>query len=150
MLGYIRFRVSSEEDARDILQETMLAAWQGIDSFGEESQFRTWLFGIINHKINDHYRRLYRHPVESLEELLEKQDDNLPYSDGVADAISEKIDAENALKFLNEGERQLVYLIFTAQLTYPEVSKLTGIPVGTIKSRMASIRSKLKIFLKNP
>lgn len=147
VLGYIRLRVPSEEDAKDILQETMLAAWQGITGFGEESQFRTWLFGIVNHKISDHYRRLYRHPVESLEELLEKQDNNIRYSDGEADTVSERIDAENALRCLNEGERQLVYLIFSAGLTYPEVSELTGIPVGTVKSRMWAIRSKLKKYL---
>jgi RNA polymerase sigma-70 factor (ECF subfamily) len=45
---------------------------------------------------------------------------------------------------LKPQEKELIFLIFTAQLSYIEVEAITKIPLGTIKSRMASIKSKLK------
>jgi RNA polymerase sigma-70 factor, ECF subfamily len=48
------------EQARDMVQETMLAAWKGWASFGGRSAVRTWLVGILKHKITDHIRQQIR------------------------------------------------------------------------------------------
>lgn len=62
----------------------------------------------------------------------------------MAAGISERLDAAKAISSLGAGERELVYLIFEAGLTYAQVSEATGLPVGTIKSRMSALRAKLK------
>jgi RNA polymerase sigma-70 factor (TIGR02943 family) len=50
-------RLSGDTElARDMVQETLLAAWKGRESFGGRSAVRTWLVGILKHKITDHIR----------------------------------------------------------------------------------------------
>lgn len=60
------FVVGHRETAEDIVQDTFLAAAVQADRFKAESAPKTWLFGILNHKIADHFRKQYRQPPEDL------------------------------------------------------------------------------------
>jgi RNA polymerase sigma-70 factor (TIGR02943 family) len=55
-------KTSSKETAEDLVQETFLAAYKGLDSFKEKSSPKTWLLSILNNKIIDHYRKNARTP----------------------------------------------------------------------------------------
>ncbi|MFQ5582298.1 MAG: sigma-70 family RNA polymerase sigma factor [Mariprofundaceae bacterium] len=57
---YAMARLRNEELASDMLQETLLAAWKGSKSFQGKSSVRTWLVGILKHKITDHIRKEIR------------------------------------------------------------------------------------------
>jgi RNA polymerase sigma-70 factor (ECF subfamily) len=57
---YAMFRVRDEFVAEDLVQETLLAALQGMDKFSGKSSERTWLTGILKHKIIDHFRKASR------------------------------------------------------------------------------------------
>jgi len=57
---YALFRLSDAETARDIVQETLIAAWKSRARFRGDSSPRTWLVGIMKHKIIDHIRREIR------------------------------------------------------------------------------------------
>jgi RNA polymerase sigma-70 factor (ECF subfamily) len=65
---YAMLRVRSEPLAEDMVQETLLAAWQSFGSFTGQSTVKTWLIGILKHKIIDHIRK-YRHETESLDDF---------------------------------------------------------------------------------
>lgn len=56
-------KVSDPELARDMVQDTFLAAAERIGSFKGDSTPKTWLFSILNHKIIDHYRNRVKQPV---------------------------------------------------------------------------------------
>lgn len=56
LYGYAMARVSHAETARDLVQETLIAAWKSRSGFRGESSARTWLVGILKHKIIDHVR----------------------------------------------------------------------------------------------
>lgn len=58
-------KVSNPELARDLVQDTFLAAAEKIDGFNWNSSPKTWLFSILNHKIVDHYRKKIRQPVKN-------------------------------------------------------------------------------------
>jgi len=60
---WAKFKLSDEELAKDMVQDTFLAAYQNISSFENKSEPKTWLFSILNHKIIDHYRKKLRNPV---------------------------------------------------------------------------------------
>ena len=66
---YALFRLSSDELARDMVQETLLAAWKARKNFRGDSSLRTWLVGIMKHKITDHVRKEIR--ARKLSDALE-------------------------------------------------------------------------------
>ena len=73
------FRTSSAEMAEDLVQEVLLAAWQCREKFSGEAQERTWLYGILEHKIQDYYRRNARTPkISNLE--VDDQDSDIEAS----------------------------------------------------------------------
>lgn len=53
-------KTSNKETAEDLVQETFLVALESFHKFKDESNPKTWLFAILNNKINDHYRTSYR------------------------------------------------------------------------------------------
>lgn len=54
------YKISDIESAKDIVQDTFLAASKNINSFEHKSNPKTWLFSIMNNKISDFYRKKYR------------------------------------------------------------------------------------------
>ena len=142
LFSYILFRVKISPDANDIIQETMLSIWQSIGSYKSQSSFKTWAFSIARRRITDYYRKNSKHtslPLTNYENVCATNDD--------FNAIIDRIYLNDALLHLNDAENELVYLIFQAQLSYSEISSVLGIPVGTVKSRMSSVKSKLKSLL---
>lgn len=64
---YALIRVRSEAAAEDLVQETLLAGLQSLERFSGKSTVRTWLMGILKHKIIDYYRK-HRREVASLDD----------------------------------------------------------------------------------
>jgi len=62
MLRRAIYKVSNEEDAQDLVQDTFMAASKGIANFQRKSSPKTWLFTILNNKITDYYRKNGRAP----------------------------------------------------------------------------------------
>jgi RNA polymerase sigma-70 factor (ECF subfamily) len=60
MYSWALHKTSSKETAEDLVQETFLASVLSFDKFKGESNPKTWLFSILNNKINDHYRDSYQ------------------------------------------------------------------------------------------
>jgi RNA polymerase sigma-70 factor (ECF subfamily) len=60
LFRYALVRVRDHSVAEELVQEALLAALQSYESFSGQSSERTWLIGILKHKIIDHYRRLSR------------------------------------------------------------------------------------------
>ncbi|MFZ2727209.1 MAG: sigma-70 family RNA polymerase sigma factor [Methylococcaceae bacterium] len=83
LLRYALLQLQDESIAEDVVQETLLTALQTGDNFRYESAIRTWLIGILKHKIADYYRGVEKHylldeetseneadPNEALEQLI--------------------------------------------------------------------------------
>lgn len=142
LYNYIRMHVYSKEDIKDILQDAMLGIWQGLGGFEGSSSFKTWIIGITRRKIADYYRKSYKNKDVDILDISEY--DSVIHTDDNTEHIADKLSVCSALKTLNGMERELVFLVFNAQLTYKQIEQATGIPNGTIKSRMAAIKAKLK------
>ncbi|MDD3322866.1 MAG: sigma-70 family RNA polymerase sigma factor [Paludibacter sp.] len=65
-------KTSSKEMAEDLVQETFLAAVQSFEKFEEKSNPSTWLFSILNHKINDYYRSSFRLPTVNESNIVDR------------------------------------------------------------------------------
>ena len=72
LFRYALFRIQDAQVAEDLVQETFLAAIRGKDSFAGRSTVKTWLFGILKHKIIDHIRKISRErPEENIETIAD-------------------------------------------------------------------------------
>ena len=70
LYSFARWKVSDEEAAKDLVQETFLAAVKNLPSFRGDSSERTWLFAILKNKVLDYYRSKYRKaPSDTIEAL---------------------------------------------------------------------------------
>lgn len=140
--NYICVHVNNSEDIQDIVQETMLAVWSNLKSFGNNSSFKTWIIGIARRKICDYYRRAYKAPAISISEVEDSQ-----MIEDESEKLIKAIDVSNLLANLSNTEQELVFLVFSAQMTYQEVSEVIQMPVGTVKSKMSAIKAKLRKHL---
>lgn len=68
-------RTGRTDVAEDLVQETLLAAWQARGSFGRRSKARTWLIGILRHKLADHLRRAGREEARMLQASSSTEED---------------------------------------------------------------------------
>jgi len=63
MYSWCLYKTNSREIAEDLVQDTFMAAFQSINKYEGKSDPKTWLFSILNNKIADHFRKLYRNPT---------------------------------------------------------------------------------------
>jgi len=146
LYNYILSNVSNTEDVKDIFQETMLAIWQGLKSFNRNSSFKTWIIGIAKYKVADFYRKSYKN--SSLQTIYNENIANIHESNDYISDVVNRVDLGNSMESLPKKDRELLFLVFSAQLTYKEIEKITGIPEGTIKSRIYYLKDKLRPLLK--
>jgi len=79
LYGYCMLRVRNPSIAEDLVQDTLLAALQAADSFKGQSTERTWLIGILKHKVCDHLRKCGRE--QPLDEQILDNEDTADYFD---------------------------------------------------------------------
>ena len=79
LFSWALHKTSSKETAEDIVQETFLAAVKSFDKFEGKSTPKTWLFSILNNKINDYYRDRIRKPSISDNGFFETFFDNVDH-----------------------------------------------------------------------
>jgi len=133
------------EAAADATQETFLRAWRGLPAFAGQSAFSTWLYTIAYRTSLTMATR--KQKTVSLLEIPEPvADDN---SDPVA-SVLRRAEAENlrrALMKLPERARTALVLYHFDECTYEEISRITGEPIGTVRTRLHRGRARLKELL---
>jgi len=121
--------------AEDLTQETFIAVWRGIDSLRQEACFRSWVFGITYRQYLSFRRRNARRPeTERLEEDERARNGTDPHA--MAEQAEEKQRLWRAVADLPNALREAVCLTQLGGFSYREAARVSGVPVGTIKSRM--------------
>lgn len=141
--NYICFRVQNREDANDILQNTLLAAWMGVNRLKTATLLKAWVMGIAKRKIADCFRAGKKQAALP----LGAETGRVGITEE-AESVGRRLDMAQALACLKEKESELVYLIFSARFTYSETAEILNIPLGTVKSRMAAVKAKLRASLR--
>jgi len=151
----VAYRIMGEPDSSaDATQEAFISAYKHLKSFRGGS-FRSWLLRIVTNACYDELRRRKRRPSTSLEELTEfseGSDSQEPDTFG-SHVASPETEAENielsaaiqdCISRLSAEFKIVVVLVDVQGYDYQEVSDVINRPVGTVKSRLARARLKLR------
>lgn len=134
--------------AEDVVQQVFLAMWQGTGYDPKRGAVSTWLLSVTHHKAVDSLRKEgnRRKRLASEQALLEVA----AAGPGPEDEAWARVRAErtrDALRQLSSEQREVLLLAYYGGYTQREIAELTGLPLGTVKSRtltaMRNLRERL-------
>ncbi|SDI25295.1 RNA polymerase sigma factor [Propionivibrio dicarboxylicus] len=140
---YARALVGNREAADDLVQDTLERAWTRLSQWQAGSDLRAWLFSIMHNLRIDQMRR----PAPPMASFEDEAID-LPVRATQSDRI-EVSDLGAALAALPEEQRAVVLLVAIEDMSYAEVAATLDIPLGTVMSRLARGRERLRQILEN-
>jgi len=152
--------LGDRDTAADVTQDTFIAAFRAIQSFRGGSSFRAWLLRIASNQSYDYWRRVNRRPQDSLDTLM---DEDEPHEAGVLNALIATEHAANPEEYLLNQELQellqkgiqelpfdqrvAIILCDIQGLSYDEIAASTQTSLGTVRSRIARGRQRLRDYL---
>lgn len=133
-------------DAEDLLQSTLLRAFEKKDMFIEGSNLFAWSSKIMYNLFVSNYRRKAK---------FESQYDPEPYINNESvEASQEKhveyIRVRKAINSLSEDQKKVLVLVCIQGVPYEEASEILNIPTGTVRSRLCRARQNLNHIMANP
>lgn len=140
------------EDARDVLQETLLSAARGLPGFRGDASVSTWLYTIARSFCIKKRRRSKFAPDHeaSLDEMGEAGRAIAATGEGPEESAARRemgAQLERAIARLEEGQREVLLLRDVEGLTAPEVGEALGLSVEAVKSRLHRARASLRELL---
>jgi len=141
LFGYAVRILGNPGLAEDILQESLLAIWQGAKRFRGEGSVQAWMFGIVHHKAMRVFRR--KPTIELDEEMM----DPVRFEAQVDERLSSKerkSQLRAGLRTLSVEHRMVLELVFYQEMSLREVAKICDIPQGTVKSRLKYAKDALR------
>lgn len=149
--------IGNHEEAEDLAQEVFITAFKHIDQFRGESKLSTWLYRVAaNHCKNriKYLSRRHDRDTSALDDATERQRVEQGAQPLAAGAIARPDQAVEgaeierlvgrAIAELDEDQRLVVVLRDMEELSYEEICAITGLPEGTVKSRLHRARLALK------
>ena len=139
---YARALTGDYSAAEDLVQDTLERAWKRIGLWRLGSDLRAWLFTIMHNlyvnQLKANSRKQGQPPEQATLDLSVRptQEDRL-----------ELRDLNKALRRLSNEQREVLLLVGLEQMSYEEVAKVLGIPIGTVMSRLSRGRDQLRAMM---
>ncbi len=144
--------------SQDLLQETFLLVYRNRHSYRRIAKFSTWLYTIAGNLARSEYRkrqsrrrRMYSIQLvnrDNEEYQLPIPDESFSPDRRTESTLQDKY-IQKALDQIPPDFREVVVLRDIQQLSYDEIAEITGLPMGTVKSRIHRGRTKLQVLLKD-
>ena len=143
---YIFELVRDEQTSLDIVQETFINAARHLGSLRDDARFGSWLFGIAHQKCIQRWRKQAR------EEMLRDEFANAPaeFESAPDDLLIREEEEAEFMKLLNElppPQRSVLLLHFVEDFSLEEIAGVTGVSLGTVKSRLHYAKKALRRLL---
>ena len=135
---FVRYRLPSQTDADDVLQEVYLTAYRKFSGLKNRDAFKSWIISIARNKCNDYFRSKAAQMEISIEELSQQELSAGRLGISVVHTVRETLDR------LGDKDKQILYLYFWKELPQNEIAKLLDIPLGTVKSRLHTAKQHFK------
>lgn len=134
-------KLRNSHDAEDVMQEVFIEAYRKCRKLRNPNGIGPWLYKATLYRCNDHFRKKSRREKRErifTETVSGNPSTGAPPDSGISDAVLE------AIELLPEKYRQLLMLKHFAQLSYSEISNMTGLPKSKIGNRLQAARRKLR------
>lgn len=138
---YARALVGDRAAADDLVQDTLERAWSRIAQWRAGTDLRAWMFGIMHNLRVDQLRRPGLNTSSWDDEDIE-----VPVRATQTDGI-ELEELADAIRRLPEEQRSVLLLVALEEMRYEDVARTLNIPVGTVMSRLARGRERLRLLL---
>jgi RNA polymerase sigma-70 factor, ECF subfamily len=145
LYAYVFELLRQEQAALDVVQEAFINASRHIASLREDAKFGSWLFGIAHQKCAQHWRKPQR--TEPLEDSFLEQPDDDPWPGELLIRAEQQEEFMSLLNQLPEIHRSVLLLHFLEDFPLDEIARITGVSVGTVKSRLHYAKKSLRELL---
>lgn len=149
MLNFAYILTSNRDDAYDLLQDTTLKVLDNKDKYVDNVNFKGWVFTIMRNLFINNYRKIVRAGtvLDLTEDLYHL---NLPQNSGY-ESPEGSLASKEITAIINsfEDSYKVPFSMHVAGYKYAEIAEHTGLPLGTVKSRIFFARQRLQRALKD-
>ncbi len=133
---------NNRDRADDLVQDTLMRAWANLDRFERGTNLEAWLFTILRNRFHSEYRSR-RREVEDADGSYAARLKTYPDQQAHLDFE----DFCTALLKVPADQREALLLVAAQGMSYEEAAQVTGVPEGTVKSRVNRARNRLADLL---
>ncbi len=149
IVGYI-FRILGDYDfALDVAQEVFIKVYNSLDKYNSEYKFSTWIYRIAHNAAVDHMRR-----NSTIQQSIETENSDgtfqiqiecrSPSPEQDHERTEWRTEIDSVVRCLPHAYRDLILLRHSRDLSYDEISEITGLPLGTVKNRLFRAREMMR------
>ena len=139
---YALYRLGEPSEAEDAVSDAVLAAWKSIDKLRDADAFSAWMFAILRNTVNANIKSIVRR-----REKLERAGVALSLSSEAENAGSLSLELREALSILGDEERDIVLMSVIGGFTSNEISEMTDLTAGAVRSKLSRSLAKMREFL---
>ena len=130
--------------AEDLTQEIFIKCYKALPTYNQQSNIRTWLWRIAINHCKDYRKSWYFRKVSTAEDEQEWTS-----ADNVEEEVIQQDEDRQlavAVMELPIQYRELIYLHYFQEMKLKEISEITGVKLGTVKTRMRQAKKRLKTY----
>jgi RNA polymerase sigma-70 factor (ECF subfamily) len=147
MYAYALRLTSDPVKAEDVVQDSLVAAWQGAKRFRGSGRLIAWLLGIVHHRAMVGFKRSNQAIEQGLgESAAELESGDPPLEEQTALSEQRRL-LRAGLRRLSREHRAVLELVFYQGLSLQEAADVCGVPLGTVKSRLNYAKASLRGIL---
>jgi RNA polymerase sigma-70 factor (ECF subfamily) len=145
LYAYVVELLHNEQTALDVVQETFINATRYLHSLRDDAKFGSWLFSIAHQKCQQHWRKPRRE--EPLDDNFAEYaaEDVLPGE--LLIRAEQQEEFMKTLQQLSEMHRSVLLLHFLEDFSLDEIATVTGVSLGTVKSRLHYAKKAMRVLL---
>jgi RNA polymerase sigma-70 factor, ECF subfamily len=149
LYNFAHWQAQSREEAQDLVQETFAKALRGFSSFERGTNFKAWIFRILRNTFLTSRTGLKAMPMADVDDpavepaLIDSRGD----PESLLLKASDRESLHRALEQLPAPYREIILLCDVEEMRYQEIAELLQVPIGTVMSRLARGRAKMRELL---
>lgn len=137
----------NREDAADVAQQAFVKAYRNLSQYDPDQPFRPWLYRIATNECISLLRRRSNQAPPATDDLLAEVSDPGEGAPALVALAEDRERVRSAVAHLPEQYRQVVVAYYFQELSYQEIARQTGIPIGTVGTLLHRAKQQLRRLL---